>query len=367
MGVEISDYQVTNLQSLTRLLEEGVKREYFPGAVATVLHRGETIFEQAVGWAMVRPEQRKCHCDTVFDLASLTKVVVTAPAVMMLLEEGRFRLDDPVAMYIPEFASDEGKERVTIRQLLTHTSGLPAWIQFYKSQEDGFYNDDALSQTLRHPLETPPGQGAVYSDLGYIILGHLVERVSGLSLDVFATQRIFQPLGMTDTRYGVAGEDQGRVAATEFCSHRDRVVCGEVHDENAASMGGVAGHAGLFGTARDLAIYGEALRLGGEYQGVRILSSSTVELMTSRQTGEDHGGGRGLGWVRFSRKLSAGGDLVSDEAYGHTGFTGTSLLIDPEKDLVCVVLTNRVHYGRDNHHILRFRTIFHNVAMAELT
>ena len=327
----------------------------FPGAVVLIGRNGKVVGHRAFGDAMITPEVKPMKLDTIFDLASLTKPIVTATSIMILLERGKLRLDDRVSIFIPEFGKN-GKVNVTIRELLTHTSGLPACMPLY--EEYSSYSS-IIYAICGAGLESVPGTKYVYSDLGYIILGEIVRRVGGMPLDKFASKNIFEPLGMKDTIFNPPAELRHRCAATEYCKWRRRVLVGEVHDENAFAMGGVSGHAGLFSTARDISIFGQMLLNGGEYNGARILSPLTVKIMTKNQL-KDIGGDESLGWFTKSEEYSSGGDIISTNSYGHTGFTGTSIWIDPDEELIIILLTNRVHPSRENREHIRIRALFAN-------
>ncbi len=355
-GPEEAGFDATRLARARAVLERAVESGAFPGAVALVARHGRIVLHEAVGKASLRPTVREMTRETIFDLASVTKVVATLPAVMILLERGSLRLDDAVTRFMPEFGK-AGKEEVLIRHLLTHTAGLAPFGFLYRCCGS---REKILARICEYPLENPVGAVEVYSDLGLIILGEIVGRVSGQPLDVFARQEIFAPLGMADTMYRPPAELQERIAATEDDPWRGRVLVGEVHDENAYAMGGVSGHAGLFSTARDLAIYAQMFLNGGEYGGKRLLSPLTIRQTTVRQNAAIPASTRGLGWLLKDPAFTSAGDLLSPEAYGHTGFTGTMLWIDPVVDLFIILLTNRVHPSRENDAILRVRPLFCN-------
>jgi uncharacterized protein YbbC (DUF1343 family) len=274
--------------------------------------------------------------DTVFDMASITKPVATASSVMLLVEQGKIDLAAPVSQYIPDFGQN-GKEEVTVYQLLTHQSGLLP----DNSIDD--YNDGpaaALDRIHALPLRAPPRTRFIYSDVNFITLGELVQTVSGMNVHEFSRHHIYEPLSMSETGYLPPDERRQRAAPTE--QREGRWMQGEVHDPRAYKLDGVAGHAGLFSTAEDLAVFAQMLLGGGEYQGVRILKPETVELMT-RGNEVPGGGYRALGWDSRSGYSSNRGDLLSARAFGHGGFTGTVLWIDPELDLFYIFLSNRVH------------------------
>jgi CubicO group peptidase (beta-lactamase class C family) len=348
----------TGTERAMEVVERAVEEGAFPGAVALIGKGNRVAAQEAYGHAMLVPEVREMREDTLFDLASLTKPIATATSVMILIDRGIMRLDDPAVLFIPEFGRN-GKESITIRELLTHTSGLPASEPFYLSCSS---YDEVISAVCNVSLEYSPGEEYLYSDLGYMILGEIVRMVSGERLDVFARENIFGPLGMRNTTFNPQSKE--RCAATELCPWRGGVIVGEVHDENAYAMGGASGHAGLFSTASDLFTFAQMMLNGGQYRGKRILSTGAVRAMTREQT---HGkGDYGFGWMMKSDTYSSGGDLLSESSYGHTGFTGTSIWIDPEAELVVILLTNRVHPTRDNNAHIRVRALFANAAVASL-
>jgi CubicO group peptidase (beta-lactamase class C family) len=285
----------------------------------------------------------------LWDLASLTKVVALTTAVMQLWERGLVDLDAPVQRYLPAFQGPR-KERVTVRQLLTHSSGLPGWRPLYL---EGPSPDSILGLVYATPLDTMPGAAMVYSDLGAILLGHIVERLTGQPFDEYVAERIVRPLGMRDTRFRPPRELWHRVAPTEVdTAWRKRQMRGEVHDENAFAMGGVSSHAGLFSSGRDLARFARMLLGGGELDGVRIVASETIVMFTTLQ--DSALSNRALGWEKPNGRNSAGHRL-SARAFGHTGFTGTSIWVDPEQDLFIVLLTNRVNPTRARTGIFQVR------------
>ena len=325
------------LATIDRVVERGIRAGGYPGAAVVVGRKGAAVWEKGfgrLGWTgdagSVVPER------TIYDLASLTKVVGTATAVMILFDEGKIRLDDRVVQYIPEFTGG-AKDAVTIRMLLEHRSGLPAGRDLWRLASTP---DEARAAVISTPLFAAPGQYVEYSDLGADMLGFVVEVVSGEKLDHFLDTRVFVPLGMTDTRFRPDGSLRGRIAPTELNPPRGYPLRGEVHDENAYALGGVAGHAGLFSTASDLAVFAQMMLNGGSYNGTRIVADSTVKLFTRRAAAT-----RALGWDTCAGKGSCG-EYLSSSAYGHTGFTGTSLWIDPEREMFVVLLTNRVHAAK---------------------
>lgn len=300
----------------------------------------------AVDWA---PGAADVTDSTLFDLASVTKVVATTTAAMILEEEGRLDLDRTVASYLPEL-SDTAKAGITVRMLLTHRGGLESFAPLYRQFRG---REQYLQQINLRPLRSVPGTATVYSDWDLILTQLVVERITGQPLDAFVRDRIFAPLGMRDTGFRSALPRE-RIAATERDSARGGLIWGEVHDPNAWAMGGVAGHAGLFGSARDLAVFAQMLLNGGEYGSVRILRPQTVARWTAQQ-GPD--ASRALGWDTPSGESSAG-HYFSPRSFGHTGYTGTSLWMDPERGVFIILLTTRVNpTAENNRHVALRRAV----------
>lgn len=339
---------------LDRYVEEG----RVPSIVALIGDSVDMLPPYAVGWASLTPDKVPVTARHLFDMASVTKVVATTTAVLQLLEEGVWRLDDRVSHFWPEFP-----DSITLRHLLTHTSGLPAWLPIYEEAEGPEAYRRRLSQV---PLKSEPGTHVEYSCLGFLILGGLVEEVTGQSFDSYCKEKIFKQLGMADTLFNPDDKVRARCVATERKAEADLPLQGVVHDENARGRGGVAGNAGLFSTAYDMGLFCQAMLNGGTLDERRILSSPTVELATMDHTAHLNES-RGLGWVvKGSRTHSSAGDLLSPRAFGHTGFTGTSIWIDPANELFVVLLTNRVHPTRQNSSHIRLRALFHNAVAAAL-
>jgi CubicO group peptidase (beta-lactamase class C family) len=325
------------LETIDRVVTRGIKAGGFPGAAVVVGRKGAAVWEKGFGridWAT--SSSRVSATETIYDLASLTKVIGTTTAVMILFDEGRIQLDSPVRTYLPEFTGGY-KDSVTVRQLLEHRSGLPADRDLWRIAHSPA---EARQVVLDAPLECKPGQCYIYSDLGAITLGMMVERVTGQGLDVFLHERVFAPLGMVNTFFKPADSLKSRVAPTEVSPPRGYPLQGEVHDENAYALGGVAGHAGLFSTASDLSIFAQMILEGGEYKGVRIVSDSAVKLFTTRSAGS-----RALGWAMADGQWGSG-RFMSEGSFGHVGYTGTSLWIDPDREMFVILLTNRVHAAR---------------------
>lgn len=323
----------------------------FAGAVGLLVHDGLVVDTYATGSAvryadgdgteLPRDAQVPMRADTIFDLASVTKLF-TSIAVVQLVEEGRVELSAPVSRYLPEFGVN-GKHDITVRQLLTHTSGLEPFLPLWRDWPD---KPSRIRAVMEAEPQAEPGTTYVYSDLNLITLGVLVERLRGAPLDVVVTRRITGPLGMTDTGFNPPASKRDRIAATEYQANPPRgMIRGQVHDENAWSLGGVAGHAGVFSTAADLAVLGQALLNGGTYAGERILRPAGVRAMFTNYNAELPGDDHGLGFEL--NQLWYMGGLTSPRTAGHTGYTGTSLVIDPLSRSIAVLLTNRVHPSRD--------------------
>ncbi len=336
------------------LLITAISERAFPGAVCLVARRGEIVAEVAAGHLTYASDAPVMALSTRFDLASLTKVCATLPLTLRLIAQGKLSLDTKVAALLPEFHGP-GKDQVSIRHLLTHSAGLPAYVQFFKTLRG---KAEIVRAACEEGLRTEAGADTVYSDLGMILLMACLEKVSGVDFDVLAVREVFVPLGMQAT-FAPTGKPI-EAAPTEECTFRGRVVSGEVHDENAFAMGGVSGHAGLFGTADDVARLG-LMFLGG---GGSLRPSALARAATQRAD-VVAGSTRALGWDTFTPG-GAGGSLLHATAFGHTGFTGTSIWCDPSRDLCVVLLTNRVHPTRVNAKIQRVRRELHDLVVRAL-
>jgi CubicO group peptidase (beta-lactamase class C family) len=352
---------VSQLKHIDKAVAASIQSGEIPGAVVLVARHGRIAYFKAFGNRSIKPKQEAMTTDTIFDMASMTKVMATAPSIMLLAEKGVLRLDDKVKRYLPEFTGG-GKDGITLLHLLTHYSGLPPDYDLSK-QWSGYA--EALEELWRINTNTEPGKIFVYSDLNYIALGEVVRAVSGTTLDVFALENIFTPLGMTDTGFHPPAKLVPRIAPTESrrntlkylngqtsLASLDRILRGEVHDPTAWRMGGVAGHAGIFSSARDLAIFAQMFLDQGTYPGGRILSPLSIQAMTNPQSPANASDLRGYGWDLGSIYSSPRGDIFKG-GYGHTGFTGTSLWIHPPTDSFVILLTNRVHPdgGKDINHL----------------
>jgi CubicO group peptidase (beta-lactamase class C family) len=325
------------LATVDRIVTRGITAGGYPGASVVIGRNGYAVYEKGfgkLGWTTNSP--RVSADRSIYDLASLTKVVGTTTAAMVLYDAGRLDLEAPVSTYLPAF-SGGWKDSVTVRHLLTHRSGLPAGRDLWRIARTP---DEARAAVLSTNLECKPGQCYIYSDLGADVLGFVIEAIAGEPLDVFLHDKVFEPLGMNDTFYRPADSLTYRIAPTEIAPPRGYPLKGEVHDENAYALGGVAGHAGLFSTAADLSIFAQMMLNGGSYNGVRVVSDSVVSLFTRRAAGT-----RALGWDTADGD-GGSGKFLDSRAYGHTGYTGTSIWIDPERQMFVLLLTNRVHAAR---------------------
>jgi uncharacterized protein YbbC (DUF1343 family) len=325
----------TRFSAIDDVVAEAIAAARIPGCVVAIGRRDGVLFERAYGARSLVPERSPMTVDTVFDLASLTKPIATATSIMLLAERGRVALDAPAAKYVPEFGR-LGKQSITLRQLLTHTAGLPV-----ETSLSSFEHGRARAMQTIDDI-TPrwaPGERFAYSDVGFLVLEEVVRRVTGQELDAFARENVFEPLGMHETLFRPAGALRDRTAPTEL--REGAIIHGDVHDPRAWRLGGVAGNAGLFSTAADLSRYARALLGGGELDGARVLARRTVQEMLAPH--DVPGAVRALGWDVRSGYSSNRGDSFSMRAVGHGGYTGTSIWIDPVKDLFVIVLSNRVH------------------------
>jgi serine-type D-Ala-D-Ala carboxypeptidase len=340
------------------ILQEAISERVFPAASVAITHRGRLIGLKAFGRFTFEADALAVASETLFDLASLTKVVATTATAMVLYERGVLDLEAPVAGVVPEFvydAADSRRNEVTLRMLLTHSSGLPAYEKLFLQAPSRV---ELLAKAFALPLACDPGSRAAYSDIGFIILGVALERLADEPLDRFCQREIFAPLGMKNTAFNPPKEMRTLVPPTaDDRSFRQRVIQGEVQDENASVLGGVAGHAGAFSTAEDLAIFAQALLRGG----APILRGETVRLFTRRED-FPKGTSRALGWDTPSAP-SQSGKYFGSRGFGHLGYTGTSLWIDPEKQLSVALLTNRTWPDCSNDEIRLLRPRFHDAVM----
>ncbi len=348
-------------QQMERAVHDGL----IPGGVVLIGHDGRVVYQKAYGSRALIPQREPMTLDTIFDAASLTKVIATTPAIMRLFEQGQIRLNDPVTKYLPEFQG--GHSDITIRNLMTHFSGLrpdldlkPAWSGY----------ETGIQRALTDKPTGPPGVRFVYSDIDFILLGEIVHRLTGKTLDEYTRKNFYEPLGMHETMFLPPASLRARIAPTEIDPATGQPLRGQVHDDTARYMGGVAGHAGVFTTAADLAKFaqmmldgGQAKGDGGESHGVRLFSAATVQKFTTPQSPPDQPILRGLGWDIDSPYSSNRGELFPIGSYGHTGYTGTSLWIDPFSRSYVIILTNSVHPHR-GHSIVSLRSRIATIAAA---
>lgn len=374
-----------DVQRAVDVLAEGIERGDAPGAVARVLWRGEVVLDEAFGWAEIEPERREMRLDTIFDLASLTKPLAAAPVLLHLIERGEMELGRPIRDYLPELR-DSPIGGASVFQLMTHTGGVVAHIKLYLQARDR----EAVVRAIGGlDLAHEPGTHVEYTCLGFILLGIAAERVTGEPLDVLADRIVFRPLGLRDTGFrldrptdrfaatenGNLYERDGLNGGSDFADWRTGYEPGGVHDGNAYyAMGGVSANAGLFGTAAEVARLGQMWLAGGALDGVRVLAPESVQLATLNLT-PSLNLARGLGWqivtpgARDENGPWSSGTQFSPRTYGHTGFTGTSIWIDPHNQIVAVLLTNRVHpqVDDDGTRVIALRHRFHNAVALALT
>lgn len=368
-----------SFQRVEQEMYEAVRRGVFPGAVLLVRAAERVFYLRAFGDRQIEPTRAAMDEDTIFDLSSLTKALATTTAVMLLVRDGKLRLDDRVTRFLHNFGV-HGKTHVTLRHLLAHTSGLPAWRPYFKDilqiekrgEKINFLGSSGAKEYVyqqvgRERPEAPAGTRAVYSDLGFIVLGELVELASGTTLDRFCQEHIVRPLGLRATSFIDLGLVRARrvvpvhdmIAATERCPWRKRVLCGEVHDDNAYAMGGVAGHAGLFASARDIDTLLCRLRACWNGRDGFLPAALVREFWTRDRAVADSTWA--LGWDTPSPGASSAGTRFSADTIGHLGFTGTSIWMDLARDRHVILLSNRVHPTRDNERIKEFRPVIHDL------
>lgn len=362
-----------------KLLAQGITENVFPGAVLRVLSDSQVVFDYATGFSSLFPVRRKITPKTVFDVASLTKVIVTTSAVMLLVQDKKLNLDEGLSAYMTEIDSED-KKYISIRQLLSHSAGFNAWKPVFQEIENEekrtgvrvFETPNAsdffLKNILNDPLAYKPGTRAVYSDLGFILLGFIIENVTGEPLDEFVSKNIFQPLGMKKSFFIRDFEKRKKfnrisIAATEKCLWRKKVIIGEVHDENAWALGGVAGHAGLFSDSGDIAIFAKEI-IKSYYGGGMLFQKKVARDFFKKQ--DVPSSTFALGWDTPTIGSSSSGRYFSNQSIGHTGFTGVSLWIDLRRRVAVILLTNRIHPDRSNSKIKEFRPLIHDAVMEAL-
>ncbi|MGB5847803.1 MAG: serine hydrolase domain-containing protein [Ignavibacteriaceae bacterium] len=349
-----------NFTQVDEIILSAIKDCAFPGAVVLVSKDRKIIYEKSFGHLTYNDTSATVTKNTIYDIASLTKVIATTTAAMICYDNNLFLLDDPVAKYIPEF-SQNGNEKVTIKNLLLHNSGLPAFKRFYKNYSSA---DEVIKDIYKTPLSYETGSKTVYSDLGFITLAKIVEQVTGKRFDAFCKEKIFIPLQMNSTFFNPADSLLYKIAPTEYDNYwRNELVWGEVHDETASLLNGVSGHAGLFSTAKDISNLLLLLLNDGTFNGHQIIKSATVKLFTTRYSDKST---RALGWDTKSGEKSSAGNLFDITSFGHTGFTGTSVWIDPTRKLFVVLLTNRVYPIRENKKLYEVRPVLHDAVIITL-
>ncbi|HET9743109.1 MAG TPA: serine hydrolase domain-containing protein [Terriglobales bacterium] len=340
------------------VLARDIHERAFPGASFGVLHLGKIVLRAALGRFTYEEDSPEIELDTIFDLASLTKVVATTAMAMLLYQDGQLDLQQPLVEVLPEFrGNDARRERVTMEMLLAHSSGLPAYVRLFEQTANA---KKLFEAALRVPLEADPDTRAEYSDIGFILLGKALERLAGTGLSEFCTRRVYGPLQMTATFFCPSPESHASIPPTvNDQSFRHRVIQGEVHDENASVLGGVAGHAGLFSNVRDLMTFSAEMLAPGS-----VFRPETIAIFTKRQ-GAPAGTSRALGWDTPSAP-SQSGQFFSMRSYGHLGYTGTSLWIDAEREIAVALLTNRTWPDNQSKLIKQVRPAFHDAIMREL-
>jgi CubicO group peptidase (beta-lactamase class C family) len=368
LGTDALAHQDQRFARAFAVLEDGIAQRAFPGAAVSIVLRGELVALKGLGRFTYDAASPAVAPDTIFDLASVTKVVATTPAAMLLYERGELDLDASVASLLPEFDTGEERRRsVTVRMLLAHSSGLPGYVKLWQKvgvetgharSPHGEHRAAVVGAAMRVPLDAEPGTRAEYSDIGFIILGEILERIAGEPLDNFCAREVFGPLGMARTGFRPRESLRPTIPPTEDDRIlRHRVIQGEVQDENAWVMGGVASHAGVFSPAEDVARFAQCMLAGG----APILRRDTIDLFTRRETSPP-GTSRALGWDTPSSP-SQSGQHFSPRSFGHLGYAGTSLWIDPERQLAVTLLTNRTWPDRKSQEIRQIRPRFHDVVV----
>jgi CubicO group peptidase (beta-lactamase class C family) len=345
------------------VLRSGIDQRAFPGAAVAITHQGKLIAHKGLGLFTYDATSQAVIAETVYDLASVTKVIATTAACMILYDRGLLKLGQPLVELLPEFDGSSGQKdarrrKITLRMLLAHSSGLPAYIKLFQTAHN---KDELLQQALRVQLTADPGTRAEYSDIGFILLGQALEKLSGEPLDQFCQREIFAKLKLAHTCFNPPADKKPTIPPTEDDrTFRHRLIQGEVNDENAFVMGGVAAHAGCFATAFDVSVFAQCLLEGG----TPLVKRETLEIFTRRQD-TPTGTSRALGWDTPSQP-SQSGKYFSSRSYGHLGYTGTSLWIDPDRQLSVTLLTNRTWPDRGSQSIKQIRPVFHNAVIEAL-
>jgi CubicO group peptidase (beta-lactamase class C family) len=355
--------QDEQFQRAFNILRSGIDQRAFPGAAVAIAHQGKLIAHKGLGNFTYDAASLAVTAETVYDLASVTKVIATTAACMILYDRGLFKPDQPIIELLPEFAiknpsSEDSRRQITLRMLLAHSSGLPAYIKLFQTAHN---KDELIQQALQVPLTAAPGSRAEYSDIGFILLGEALEQLAAEPLDQFCEREIFAKLNLAQTRFNPPPDLKPTIPPTEDDrTFRGRLIQGEVNDENAFVMGGVAGHAGCFATAFDVSVFAQCMLQGGS----PLVKKETLEIFTRRQDSPP-GTSRALGWDTPSQP-SQSGEYFSSRSYGHLGYTGTSLWIDPDRQLSVTLLTNRTWPDRGSQSIKQIRPAFHNAVIESL-
>ncbi len=344
-----------DFSGVEKLILKSIRDSVFPGAVLVIGNQDSIIYQKAFGHFTYDTTSPAMTLNTIFDLASVSKVVGTTTAAMILYDEGKLKLDEKVKTYLPEF-DNHGKGEITVRNLLLHNSGLPAFKKYYDIYNTG---EEVINDIMNTELIYKPGEKYVYSDLGIITLQKIIEKITGTTLDKFLEAKVFKPLGMNRTMYNPPDSLKNQCAPTEIDTfYRMRQIQGEVHDERAYMLGGVAGHAGLFSTGPDLAKFAMMMLNGGRLNGRAYVKKSTIDYWTTRQTKQSS---RALGWdTKSTDGISSFGTKFSKNSFGHTGFTGTSIWFDKDNKIFVILLTNRVYPTRKNRKIYKMRAVYHD-------
>ncbi|MDH4128150.1 MAG: beta-lactamase family protein [Spirochaetota bacterium] len=344
------------------LVKKSIQDELFPGLEIMVFQGKMILLHKVFGNKRLKPAIEELTLNSIFDVASMTKPMVTALLVMILLEQGKLNLSDCVSSYFPEFNNNEKKD-ITIKHLLTHSSGLPAWANLYENMKS---KDDAINKLLTLPLEYYPGSQMIYSCMGFILLKLIIEKITSTSIDKLAKEYIFTPLEMNNSCFNPSNELLTNIVPSGYCSYRGKIVWGEVHDENSYYFGGLGGNAGLFTTAYDIAILSNMLFQKGKWNGNTIISPQSVYLMI--QNHNFNLPPRGLGFNLKDKDYKPCGELFGEHSFGHSGFTGTSFWLDPESLIGIILLSNRVHikYNETVEAIKTFRMCAHNILLSAL-
>ncbi|MGE5114433.1 MAG: serine hydrolase domain-containing protein [Acidobacteriaceae bacterium] len=354
-SISNQDHQFSRALSI---LEDAISSRAFPGAAVSITYRGEIVALKALGRFTYDHDSAAVEPATIYDIASVTKVVATTTAAMILYDRGALNFDARVTDFFPDFNTEPGKQRVTLRMLLAHSSGLPAYEKLYKHAAT---REELIRLAVQTPLVAPPLSRAEYSDIGFILLGEILARLAGQPLDTFCGENIFLPLHMTSTSFCPREDWRAHIPPSiDDRDFRHRIIQGEVHDENAFVMGGVSGHAGVFSNAGDLAKFGLCMLRGG----APIVKASTLELFTRRETVPE-GTVRALGWDTPSSP-SQSGQYFSQHSFGHLGYTGTSIWCDPVRQLCVTLLTNRVWPDCSSQAIKYVRPKFHDAVVTAL-